>query len=215
MAAKELFEARCARAMASSLAGPGPPFPLPNGTSLLISSAPGVEIGSAVWEGTSVLLQHLYSLPSAALRGARVLELGCGVGVVGIACAALGAAAVELTDNKPALLSLVKHNIAANAGVARGCSALPLNWGVAGWTAFAGCKQPTLLLGADLVYTDEGAARLCETLACALHDDARLLLAYRERGQGPAFFATLEARGLAREAVHVAGAHTVFEVRKL
>jgi hypothetical protein len=221
---KELHELRCARAMASALSGPGAPLVLPSGATLRICSAPGVEVGSVVWEGSGALLAHLFALPPAALRGARVLELGCGVGPVGIACAALGAESVLLTDHKEALLLLAERNIAANAGVAgvagRATTRL-LEWGSAGWAAFAGAPAAgpaaTLVVGADLVYTEAGARLLAETLAAALAaggGGARALLAYKERGQGPLFFAELGARGLAHEAVFAEGAHTVFSITK-
>lgn len=47
--------------------------------------------------------------------GQRVLELGCGVGLVGLACAAAGASFVTLTDFAPTVLTACQRNIHCNA----------------------------------------------------------------------------------------------------
>jgi hypothetical protein len=58
----------------------------------------GAGPGGAVWDAAVVLAQYVTSL-GAALRGARVLELGAGTGVPGLAAARLGAD-VTLTDRR-------------------------------------------------------------------------------------------------------------------
>ena len=98
-ARRALHEQRCARSLALALSRPGArAFPLGAARTLRIAEAHGPAIGSSLWEGALVLLAHLQALPPGALAGARVVELGAGVGLCGLACAALGAAAVALTD---------------------------------------------------------------------------------------------------------------------
>jgi hypothetical protein len=64
-----------------------------------------------VWDGAILLAKVLeHWLGRGGLSGKRVLELGCGTGVVGLAAAALGATAVHLTD-----LEYVLENTRANA----------------------------------------------------------------------------------------------------
>lgn len=49
-----------------------------------------------------------------SVKGARVLELGCGTGAAGLGCAALGAATVWLTDVDDGALELTRGNVARN-----------------------------------------------------------------------------------------------------
>jgi hypothetical protein len=123
-----------------------------------------------------------------------------------------------LTDHKPALLKLVLHNINANGKGAR-CAAQHLEWGKNGWEAFKSGEAfspPTLLVGADLVYTAEGAELLCETIACALayggSQQYKMLLSYKERGQGAVFFSVLASSGLACREVSTLGDHRVYAI---
>mgnify|MGYP000055668275 FL=1 len=56
--------------------------------------------GAVVWPATHALCDYLISRPhmQAQLQGARVIELGAGHGLAGLAAAALGARSVCLTD---------------------------------------------------------------------------------------------------------------------
>jgi len=88
----------------------------------------GMGVGSALWDGSIVLAEHLIdSAPAACkaaggggaaldLAGKRVLELGTGVGLVSIVAARLGASEVVATDGDAALLPLTRRNVARNLG---------------------------------------------------------------------------------------------------
>lgn len=89
-----------------------------------------MRTGGSVWQAGEVLARLLMSPEYApVVAGRRVLDLGCGTGVVGLAAAALGAAEVCLTD--AGALALAEHNIRANAWALAGarCSATELSFG--------------------------------------------------------------------------------------
>eukprot|EP01051_Picozoa_sp_SAG22_P004714 SAG22_NODE_260_length_13403_cov_57.915589_9_plen_190_part_00 len=113
---------------------PGPkPFALgsqrPQQT-IHLAEASGTSFGSKIWPSARLLVAHLAaSEGERPLSGQRVLELGCGVGLAGIAAAALGARVV-LTDRDEEALRQAAANIAQNrpaierAGGAASCSKL-------------------------------------------------------------------------------------------
>ena len=68
------------------------------------------------WAGGTVLARHLLDHPEAA-RGRRVLDLGAGAGIVGIAAAFGGAATVTAAETDPNGLAALALNAVAN-GVA-------------------------------------------------------------------------------------------------
>lgn len=78
---------------------------LPSGV-LRLRSLPGVFSSNKLDEGTHLLLQHL-EIPS----GARVLDLGCGYGVIGLQAARTNAARVDLVDNNLYAVAAAQENI--------------------------------------------------------------------------------------------------------
>eukprot|EP01051_Picozoa_sp_SAG22_P000249 SAG22_NODE_5_length_41775_cov_111.520971_12_plen_387_part_00 len=72
--------------------------------------------GNMLWGGARLLTAHLMGRPdirAAIAGGAAVVEVGGGLGLVGMAAAKLGARSVTITD-LPEVLPLLRHNIAAN-----------------------------------------------------------------------------------------------------
>lgn len=144
---------------------------------------PGV--GACLWDGALALIDYLASNPptrtdggapsspppppppppAAPYAGTTVLELGAGVGGVGCALAALGAA-VALTD-LPAAVRLAAGNIARNwlaPGRCRpgfpsqpGCAvAAPLEWGGPAWRAQAAAAVSAVTAAAGLKSGSQG-----------------------------------------------------------
>ena len=59
--------------------------------------------GERLWHGSHEALKLLEE-GRLAVRGRRLLELGCGLGLLGLSCALQGAETVLLTDYDPELL---------------------------------------------------------------------------------------------------------------
>eukprot|EP00775_Hariotina_reticulata_P004242 gene4242-4492_t len=68
--------------------------------------------GNLIWAAGVRLSQHLVRNRAAELKGARVLDLGAGTGIVGITAAALGAH-VMLTDTRD-IMPQIYENVVAN-----------------------------------------------------------------------------------------------------
>eukprot|EP00960_Hanusia_phi_P019905 587452-Hanusia_phi.AAC.7 len=87
------------------------------------------HFGCFIWPSAVFLAQYIFENPQL-VRGKKVLELGAGVGLPGLACGKLGASRVVLTDlSKPAkILHNLQHNCCANG--LPNCSASPLDWGM-------------------------------------------------------------------------------------
>ncbi|KAG0281804.1 Protein fam86a [Linnemannia exigua] len=69
--------------------------------------------GLRTWEASYWLAEHLIAHPEL-LAGKNVVDVGCGVGFLGIACALLGAKRVALTDGNHDVLAMVQKNIGYN-----------------------------------------------------------------------------------------------------
>lgn len=79
----------------------------------------GIGTGATVWPAACVLskyLEHQVKLKLLSLKQKKVVELGCGTGIVGIALSMLGAHEVVLSD-VPILKSLILENCTLNAMV--------------------------------------------------------------------------------------------------
>ena len=124
----------------------------------------------AIWPGGELLASFL---TPALVRGRRVLELGCGTGIAGLAAADLGAAEIVLTDAE------IDGAVANAARHGAQIAVRTLAWGDA--DALAALRPPfDLVLAADVVYpaSDGAIGPLLATLSGA---GGLALVAYVER----------------------------------
>lgn len=82
----------------------------------VIGLDPGLAFGSGSHPTTAMCLEWLAALP---LAGARVLDVGCGCGILSVAAAALGAGRVSAVDHDPQALYATADNAAANGASER------------------------------------------------------------------------------------------------
>ncbi len=88
------------------------------------SSGLGLTWGSVLWPSGSCLAKYLYWKQQqrhqqdddvdSINKSTRILELGCGTGVVGPTCAKLGAGHVTLSDSASELWPILRKSIEAN-----------------------------------------------------------------------------------------------------
>jgi len=136
--------------------------------------------GHVIWDAAFLLVKHLEQLGTRSLRGKRCLEVGSGVGLVGICAAALGAKVV-LTD-MPSALHLTQLNVDRSQPLVRQqggeISVAPLLWG----TPVNHLGGPfDFVLASDVVYDNDLFAPLIASLVSLCSRDTDLLLSARER----------------------------------
>jgi SAM-dependent methyltransferase len=198
------------------LALPGRTFPLDfaggeltvHGFPLFISEQPNTGLGTGlnVWDGAVVLAKYL-EITHPDLTGRRVLELGAGTGLVGIAAALLGADTL-LTDLPYALPNLAAA-VERNRPKLKGSAVVAeLDWfkptACAAATA-AAAQGADFILGADVVWVEELIHPLLDTLVWATDKPTAsggkpvILLAHqtRSRASDAILFAGLAGRGFA------------------
>jgi ribosomal protein L11 methyltransferase len=86
----------------------------PAAAKTMIRLDPGLAFGTGTHPTTRMCLRWI-ARHEAAVRGARVLDYGCGSGILAIGAALHGAAAVDAVDIDPAAVESTRHNAAANS----------------------------------------------------------------------------------------------------
>jgi predicted O-methyltransferase YrrM len=84
----------------------------------------------------------------------KVLELGCGTGVVGLTCAKLNLAeSVTLTDSEPSLWPILRNNIQANSIRNDAIRIHELDWRDTTTFLSVGQERFDMILAADVLYS--------------------------------------------------------------
>ncbi|RQM18930.1 hypothetical protein B5M09_009401 [Aphanomyces astaci] len=151
--------------------------------------------GHLVWDAALVLadyMQQVYS-KSTDLSCCRAVELGAGIGLVGMVLSALGCMEVTLTD-QPYCLPLLDKNVDANFGPAGPRPLVKaLQWGE---DATDG-SQVDLIVASDVLYNASVFAALVHTLDALATPATHIFLCYEPRipAQEALFFSMLQAAG--------------------
>ncbi len=97
------------------------------------------QTGQVIWPAAPIMAYFLLSEHGRLLtRGKDVVELGAGVGIPGL-LACRSARSVVLTDHNPAVLDILRRNIALNASTRRGTSPSCSGTAECGAAAVGGC----------------------------------------------------------------------------
>ncbi|GJN68011.1 Nicotinamide N-methyltransferase [Purpureocillium lilacinum] len=141
--------------------------------------------GGQTWPAGLVLGKHMLRYHREELQDARILELGAGGGLVGLAVALAcggreGRSRLLLTDQDE-MLELMQHNIRLNEVDAR-ASALVLNWGEPLPDAVVQ-QRPNVILAAECVYFEPAFPLLMQTLKdlFVLNEDAIVYFCFKKR----------------------------------
>jgi predicted nicotinamide N-methyase len=124
--------------------------------------------GTQVWRSSYLLMEYLWANPIA--DGQRVMELGCGWGLLGIFCAKHFDAQVLLTDADPRVLPYAETHAQLNqvqVQTQEVCfGAIP-----------AGClRQHDILIGADICFWPELTTRLRRLFERAILEEVGMIL---------------------------------------
>ncbi|GAB4822736.1 hypothetical protein N2152v2_009782 [Parachlorella kessleri] len=158
-------------------------------------TAKKIGVGACLWDGALVLTAYLASQPRYKYVGMRCIELGAGVGLVGLALAMMGAQVV-ITDIEK-VMALLLENLIAN-GFDPGKGPQPgkgwavgeeLEWGKEGWMDAVrrlADPPPDLILAADCCYVDQdgkspSTADFVTTCAGLCGPNTRCLVAFERR----------------------------------
>ena len=163
----------------------------------------GVVAAWPVWPASQALARVMAHAPSIC-KGRRVLELGCGLGAIGLAAAASGATEVLLTDAEQAFLECAS-DAAAATGLAGSISTRVFDWAHKdqGVDDIVDQDEPfDLVVAADVLY-DSAAPELVASLVDKLlrTPGAKALIADPvQRTYRTAFDIACSSRGLKLDA---------------
>lgn len=180
------------------------------------------QVGLNIWEACFVLADHLLSRDPGLCRGAHVVELGAGVGLLGLVAArCLGAARVTLTDADVEVLKFLRHNVQANESAGGGdgkVEVASLDW--AEPVEYQALLQPQqqqdgggggaeskVILAADCIYDLNAIPAFVSVLAWALRADRQTVVLVASTLRNPKTYALfegeVEGQGLVMESVGV------------
>ncbi|WFB37741.1 50S ribosomal protein L11 methyltransferase [Kiritimatiellota bacterium B12222] len=140
---------------------------------------------ASLWPSALALAEHV--LIDKELAGKRVLEIGCGCGLAGIAAGKLGAE-VTVTDLEPHALALAAENWQLNE--ISPAALHPLDW----------CEPTThaqydVVIGADILYSPSDFPDLVRNLNTLLDEEGSLIISEPGRPHAHNFFARMLEAG--------------------
>eukprot|EP00904_Undaria_pinnatifida_P005369 jgi/Undpi1/1962/HiC_scaffold_12.g05349.m1 len=161
----------------------------------------GVGIGGGLWSTGILLTQHLCqhaALYDGVFRGKRVLELGSGTGLVGVAAARFGPPAEVVITDLESHLDICRKNVTRNVEDNE-TGSCPVKVQAYDWTekvpAELGAMPFDIILGTDVAYYEHLYTPFIEALDRTAGPDTLILLGVTRTDTGPDFFDALDKAG--------------------
>ncbi|KAJ3272505.1 Methyltransferase-like protein 21D [Terramyces sp. JEL0728] len=129
--------------------------------------------GNVVWDGGYILADYI--IKNFNLAGKRVVELGSGTGLVGLA---VGSASTVLLTDVPQQIPLLETNIKLN-GKMEHIEAKELLWGTE-----TNLGKFDYIIGSEILYLQEQHANLIETCKSLSSRNTIVIMIYKHRGLG-------------------------------
>ncbi|CAI5742796.1 unnamed protein product [Peronospora destructor] len=141
--------------------------------------------GASVYDSAIALSLYL-AAHRDLVKGKRIIELGCGPGLVGIVAAHLEPRSIVITDGDPASVALTQRNIEVNNLSEEICTAEKYLWGDLNHhlVPTTGSRSHyDVILGADIVACpyDSAFEALMKSLGELAGSETLVLLAYKKR----------------------------------
>ena len=149
------------------------------------SDADRLPYWAVLWPTAEQLARRL--LTERSWAGVEVLELGCGLGLTGLALAAAGARVTQ-TDLFPEAVALAQANAAANG-------LHGLHYAAADWRAWPLRRRWPVIVASDVTYERAAHPALLQVLTAALAPGGTAYLADPGRPMSLDFFAGAEQEG--------------------
>ena len=140
----------------------------------------GDRQGTYVWPASTDLAKFLVSENGRkVVRGKRVVELGAGTAISGLAASIAGAACVAFTDGSPEVLEVTRDTVQRNGlgldGQARQCLVERLRWGnqqdisaLLAKSRGGGARGYDVVLGAEITYLSASIDPLFDSIVALL-----------------------------------------------
>ena len=126
------------------------------------------------------------------MRGKRVLEIGCGLGLAGIAAASAGARVI-FTDYEPDALKFTRHNVLRN--LSRNVLDSQVEFRLLDWRSDEEVGPVDMIIGADVVYERRNFIPILNLARRTLTSDGCSVFTDPDRSTGMSFFALAEQKG--------------------
>jgi predicted nicotinamide N-methyase len=122
-----------------------------------------------------VILSQYLEVESSVISNKKLIELGSGTGLTGIAASIIGAEEITLTD-LPDVLPFLKQNLVTNK-VQDKIAVTALDWK----TSSTHNTKYDIILGSDLIFSVNSIIPLIQTLHHLSHSETVILLAHKFR----------------------------------